>query len=955
MKYLFFVFLLFHNSLLGLDLAPEEVLNDLPFDKKYEELKKRIQIGDFDDFTGRPAEVSSKILSLSESFQEAYDRQKSTRFLILARFLQLQSNILSQNHKHSERLLQEIEPLLPIDDLFYQAHFLYYKGRIQYEQGNFKEAATWLKKGLDLFQADADNPGQYLILSYLAYSAAQQGENDRAIDFTKKNIELMQNLGLKKYEMIQTRDIGTYYMNQGDMAEALDHFVRGLEFFESQNLDYEVVITLNQIAVLKQIIGKKEDGLEFYLKAEKRLDSHKVPVWLKILILENIFNGYKKRRDFSQSKIYYEKALKLAKEHDLHRDLIYIQTIYASQKTAEGQPKKAVSILDSIKDIPQKYWRDFDRFLYQVNLFEAHFESGDLHEAKDHFYQAEKYSKAIGRKDSQLTLYGKGYKLFEQLGDVKKSYKYYKIYAESKEKIEKEKNKKLLYARENEYISTQNRLLEKENLLQLQELKTARYLKIILLISLALILIMAVALTMIRRKNRIISNQKRKIEDILTHIELGIATVGSDEKMDAEYSPKTLELFDLPETTNLSQLTFEALLQKIDIDDDMYSQITNVIRLCFESEIENFLMNKHILQGEFATRDKRILQIDWYPIVANDLIVKLMIVAKDVTETKALQRAIGQKETHYQVSMEVFAKLGKQSRSLKLLFDKTSEVVEELERDTNSHTDPQAILATLHSLKGNSRLLEQKQLTTAIHHVESFLQAGFPSSDKTSEKEALKQAIHDLKTLTHLYRETLSQFSGESKNDSPELGNYLEAIAAAQKNIETMLAHEDIELGTFTVNCTSSPGRDELYQDTIDIITHALTNAADHGYILPKKEQGFVQRQAAFYVKIAPDRDCLLVEIQDRGVGLDKRKIEALAKKRGFKLAGQQSVYDILFETGLSTSASTTETSGRGVGLSAIRRIAEKHHGSASIAPGKDGGTVLTVRLPVASRTLAAG
>jgi chemotaxis protein histidine kinase CheA len=62
----------------------------------------------------------------------------------------------------------------------------------------------------------------------------------------------------------------------------------------------------------------------------------------------------------------------------------------------------------------------------------------------------------------------------------------------------------------------------------------------------------------------------------------------------------------------------------------------------------------------------------------------------------------------------------------------------------------------------------------------------------------------------------------------------------------------------------------------------------------------------------------------------------------------------MLFLDGLSTAEKASATSGRGVGLAAIRAIAEKWQGSAAIMPNANGrGCCLTVRL-LTAKPLAA-
>ena len=62
------------------------------------------------------------------------------------------------------------------------------------------------------------------------------------------------------------------------------------------------------------------------------------------------------------------------------------------------------------------------------------------------------------------------------------------------------------------------------------------------------------------------------------------------------------------------------------------------------------------------------------------------------------------------------------------------------------------------------------------------------------------------------------------------------------------------------------------------------------------------------------------ISIVDHGFGLDIKKLKELAKKRGIKV-DENNFADVLFEEGVSSAETVSMSSGRGVGLTAIRDI----------------------------------
>jgi chemotaxis protein histidine kinase CheA len=78
-------------------------------------------------------------------------------------------------------------------------------------------------------------------------------------------------------------------------------------------------------------------------------------------------------------------------------------------------------------------------------------------------------------------------------------------------------------------------------------------------------------------------------------------------------------------------------------------------------------------------------------------------------------------------------------------------------------------------------------------------------------------------------------------------------------------------------------------------------------------------------------RGQIVLSIQDNGRGLNWTPLQQLIKERNFVPCPGQSPADVVFLEGLSTAEQLSQTSGRGVGLSAIRRIALSLQGDVHI------------------------
>ena len=91
----------------------------------------------------------------------------------------------------------------------------------------------------------------------------------------------------------------------------------------------------------------------------------------------------------------------------------------------------------------------------------------------------------------------------------------------------------------------------------------------------------------------------------------------------------------------------------------------------------------------------------------------------------------------------------------------------------------------------------------------------------------------------------------------------------------------------------------------------------------------------------------LTIIIKDEGYGVEEAFIQEQIQRQGFTPLGKQSKYDVLFETGISSAGSVSNTSGRGIGLRAIKSIVEGKSGVVTISPKEPRGTILEATIPI--------
>lgn len=162
------------------------------------------------------------------------------------------------------------------------------------------------------------------------------------------------------------------------------------------------------------------------------------------------------------------------------------------------------------------------------------------------------------------------------------------------------------------------------------------------------------------------------------------------------------------------------------------------------------------------------------------------------------------------------------------------------------------------------------------------------------------------------------------------------------KRVKLDIVGEDTELDRTVI--------DELG----DPLVHMLRNAVDHGLEGPEERAAAGKDPTGTVVLEARHSgSSVVIEVRDDGRGMDPEALRASALRRGvIDAARAESMTDaealeLVLMPGFSTAETTTDISGRGVGMDAVRARILSLGGSIEIASVTGEGTTFTVRLPL--------
>jgi two-component system, chemotaxis family, sensor kinase CheA len=173
--------------------------------------------------------------------------------------------------------------------------------------------------------------------------------------------------------------------------------------------------------------------------------------------------------------------------------------------------------------------------------------------------------------------------------------------------------------------------------------------------------------------------------------------------------------------------------------------------------------------------------------------------------------------------------------------------------------------------------------------------------------------------------------------------------ARLDKQVELRLEGQETELDRTTVDALGDP------------LVHLIRNALDHGLESPQ-ERVAAGKPATGTLELSARHAGahVVVSVRDDGRGIDVEEIAHTAFARGLidaDAAGEldaAGALELLFAPGFSTAAQTTELSGRGIGMDAVRASVRALGGEVTLTSEPGAGTLAQVRLPLTLASVAA-
>jgi two-component system chemotaxis sensor kinase CheA len=150
----------------------------------------------------------------------------------------------------------------------------------------------------------------------------------------------------------------------------------------------------------------------------------------------------------------------------------------------------------------------------------------------------------------------------------------------------------------------------------------------------------------------------------------------------------------------------------------------------------------------------------------------------------------------------------------------------------------------------------------------------------------------------------------------------------------------------------------KVLEEIKDPLIHLLRNGVDHGIEAPEERvKAGKPRQGTITMAAFQKGSNIVIEVTDDGAGIRVEKVKKAALKarligpEDMETMSDDEAMQLIFASGLSTSAIVTGTSGRGVGMDVVRKNVETLQGHVDVDSTLGQGTQVTLTLPLTLAT----
>ncbi|MEL6348466.1 MAG: ATP-binding protein [Myxococcota bacterium] len=350
----------------------------------------------------------------------------------------------------------------------------------------------------------------------------------------------------------------------------------------------------------------------------------------------------------------------------------------------------------------------------------------------------------------------------------------------------------------------------------------------------------------------------------------------------------------------------------------------------------------------------RRLRIEYSPIrqrEEDEEGIRVLVILTDITDELARKKA--DEEQAQQLSL--FNHMRESEDAVRGFLEDTRRNID----DVIASRDMAQTMRLLHTIKGNTALFGVNVIRDLAHELE----------DAVSLQQAPLQAwqAQQLCTGWDAFMETVRpwiadrggkislnahHFDAIIQVAEPRLARELQRLRL-QSMVERLQLMDDRarhlgeQLGKGDIRVLVDVGDLYVHPDRLEVIwsalSHLVRNAVDHGL----ESEAASGRPPTLRLGARADGDTMVLQVRDNGRGIHWERVAEKAAQHGLPNQTRDQLVEALFSDGLSTRAQISVTSGRGVGLAAVRAAVDELGGWITVDSAPGLGTTVSLYIPL--------
>ena len=467
-----------------------------------------------------------------------------------------------------------------------------------------------------------------------------------------------------------------------------------------------------------------------------------------------------------------------------------------------------------------------------------------------------------------------------------------------------------------------------------------------------------------------LQGKTRDIESMLENMKLGIFTIHHGNTIHKEYSLFLETIFEQHKLEGKNAINL--LFDKADLSLDKLDQAKTVIEGAINEDETNFMVNDHLLPDEISADingKKKILELSWDSICSfenKNIVEKIMVSVRDVTELRDLQQKDKQNRKELQVIDQILAVT---PQKFERFITEATDYLERAKKEIIEHPSYNRkaidlLFRYIHTIKGNARSFNFTLLTDTLHSTESHCDQYRKTEGEDWDQQFLLSCIEKIYEEVNSYLKVYQEKLKSALNEEEQL--YHDIVGSCRALVKNAIHHPENQSGVLeklekacdltdtislsqilsdierslpqlattvgkkhpNLNITEKPYRfsNDMGRMLRDVFTHCIRNSLDHGIEYDdERRKSNKKARGNIWIDVSEGRDNCVLKYQDDGKGLDLFKLKKMGISKGFinHSCNDLEVAETIFSADVSTSETVTQISGRGVGMDAVKTFLE--------------------------------